>query len=97
MIIMIKKIDLIAACSDLGVHVNGSNLGPEILLKNVYNDKKINKIKKINYPDNYKKELEKDNKKKNLEEVNAFNHKLYAEVQNTLKNNNFPITLRRGS
>ena len=42
------KIDITAACCDLGVHVNGSNLGPEILLNNI--DKtNINIITKLNY------------------------------------------------
>ena len=42
-----KNIDIIAACTDLGVHVNGSQLGPEVLINNI-NKNNINKIKKIN-------------------------------------------------
>ena len=44
-----KNIDIIAACSDLGVHVNGSNLAPEILINNINisNKNKIKNIKKI--------------------------------------------------
>lgn len=87
-----KKIDIIAACSDLGVHVNGSQFGPEVLINNI-DKNNINKIKKINYSDNYIKELDKNNKKKNLHEINLFNEKLYSEVKNTLKNNCLPITL----
>ena len=30
-----KKIDIVAACSDMGVHINGSNLAPEILPANL--------------------------------------------------------------
>lgn len=88
-----KKIDIIAACSDLGVHVNGSNLGPKILLKNICK-KNINKIKEINYHSNYIKELNPENKKKNLEEVNFFNSQLYIAVKNSIKNNCFPLVIR---
>ena len=87
-----KNIDIIAACSDLGVHINGSNLGPEILINNI--DKNIlNKIKKINYDNKYIKELDKDNLKKNLNELNLFNEKLYNEISNSLNNNMLPLTL----
>ena len=87
-----KNIDIIAACSDLGVHVDGSKIGPEILINNI-DKNNINKIKKINYDNNYIKELEKNNKRKNLDEINLFNQKLYNEVKNTLENNLLPITL----
>ena len=30
-----QKIDIIGACCDLGVHVNGANLAPEILEKEI--------------------------------------------------------------
>lgn len=87
-----KNIDIIAACSDLGVHVNGSQLGPENLINNIkIND--VNNIKIINYDKNYIKELDKNNLKKNLEQINIFNEYLYNEVKSTLENNNFPITL----
>ncbi len=88
-----RNIDIIAACSDLGVHINGSNLGPKILLKNINNYENIKNIKEINYDSNYKKEYQIENKKKNLEQINLFNAKLYKEVQNTIENNSFPITI----
>ena len=49
-----KNIDIIAACSDLGVHINGSQLGPEILINNIdkNNINKINNFKKIDYDNN---------------------------------------------
>lgn len=87
-----KNIDLIAACSDLGLHISGSQLGPDILIDNISKND-VNKIKKINYSKNYIKELGKDNFKKNLKEINLFNEHLYNEVTSTLENNNFPITL----
>ena len=87
-----KNIDIIAACSDLGVHVNGTNQGPEILINNI-NKNNINKIKKIKYNENYIKELDKNNLKKNLNELNNFNNRLFNEVRNSLNNNMLPITL----
>jgi len=87
-----KKIDIIAACSDLGVHINGSQLGAEILINNI-DKNNINKIKKINYNNSYKKELNKNNLKKNLKELNLFNNFLYNEINNTLEENSLPITL----
>lgn len=91
---ILKNIDIIAACSDLGVHVNGSNLAPNILIKNIKNSKNnIKNIKEINYDKNYKKELNNENKKKNLDAVNNFNINLYNAILETLNNNNFPLTL----
>lgn len=87
-----KNIDILAACSDLGVNVNGSQFGPEILINNI-NKNSINKIKKINYDNNYKKESDKYNKKKNLNQINIFNKNLYNEISNSLKDNHFPITI----
>lgn len=87
-----KTIDIIAACSDLGVHVNGAHLGPENLIKKI--DKNfIHQIKIIKSDLNIQKELDKNNKKKNLNEINLFNLKLYNEIKNTLENNYLPITL----
>ena len=90
-----KNIDIIAACTDMGVHVNGSNLAPEILINNIniQNKNKIKNIKKILKNNNYKKELEKNNLKKNLIAVNEFNSKLYNSVIDTINKNNFPLTL----
>lgn len=87
-----KNIDIIAACSDLGVHVNGTKLGPEVLINNINKDD-LNKIKIINCDNNYIKETNINNKKKNLNKINSFNQKLYNEATSTLANNSFPITL----
>lgn len=90
-----KKIDIVAACSDMGVHINGSNLAPEILINNinVSNKNKIKNIKKIFKNNYYTKELEIENKKKNIKAVNEFNSKLYYEILNTVNNDYFPLTL----
>lgn len=86
-----KHIDIINACTDLGVHVNGAQLGSIELTSNIEHSS-INNIVTLQY-DNVIKETEKDNKKKNLDEINKFNEKLYALVSKTLENGNFPITV----
>lgn len=85
-----RNIDIIGACSDLGVHVNGARLGPEKLEKNILSD--IHEIINIK-SSNIEKELDKNNKKKNLSEINKFNTNLYHTVLNSINNNYFPITL----
>ena len=87
-----NKIDIIAACSDLGLHVNGSKLGPDILINNL-NKNNINKIKKVTIKNSYQKNLDINNKKKNLSEIIIFNKKLYNKLNTTFKNNCFPITI----
>ncbi len=80
------KITLANACSDLGVHINGSEKGP-IALKDI--DKYVDNIITVN-KENVEKELEQGNKLRNLKYVNKFNEELY----NSLKDdNNFVITL----
>ena len=41
-----KNIDIISACSDIGVHVNGARLGPENLIKKI-DENSIHQIKTI--------------------------------------------------
>lgn len=86
-----KSIDIINACTDLGVHVNGANLGPLELTKKLEHEN-INAIKTLQYH-NIVKEYEKDNKRKNLEEVNKFNEELYNMVSESLEDGKLPITL----
>ena len=87
-----KKIDIIGACSDLGVHIDGSQLAPEILINNI-NKKYINKIKLIKYNNHYKKDLNINNRKKNLNEINLFNSNLYNEISSSLESNKLPLTI----
>lgn len=86
-----KHIDIINACTDLGVHVNGANLGPIELTKNLSHSN-INTIFTLQY-DNVIKEMESDNKRKNLYELNEFNEKLYKQITSTLENNKLPLTI----
>lgn len=87
-----KHIDIINACTDLGVHVNGAHIGPLELTKNLEHSS-ISKITTLQYSDDVVKETEKDNKKKNLDELNKFNEKLYSLVSEALESGNFPITI----
>ena len=80
------KITLVKACSDLGVHVNGSQKGP---LKIDKFDNIVDKVIIVK-KDNVEKELDKNNKKKNLKYVNKFNEELYNKI---IKEDNFIITL----
>lgn len=86
-----KKIDIIKACSDLGVHKDGSHLGPDYILKNldlnyVNNIKEISKIDCI-------KDTSIANKKKNIDYINKFNSSLYNAVSESTINKHFPIVL----
>ena len=72
------KVTIIKACTDLGLHINGTDKGPEALNEiEKYADKVIT-IKK----ENVQKELGKDNKKKNIKYINKFNEELYNTALN---------------
>lgn len=86
-----KHIDIINACTDLGVHIDGANLGPLELTKNLSHSN-INNIFTLQY-DNIIKELESNNKKKNLYELNKFNERLYKQISSSLKENKLPLTI----
>ena len=68
--VIMKHIDIINACTDLGVHVNGAHLGPAELTKNLMHSS-INEIFTLQYG-NVVKELDKGNKRKNIDELNKF-------------------------
>lgn len=86
-----KQIDIINACTDLGVCIDGTKLGPEILTKNLESIN-INEIYTVKAQD-IQKEKSKDNKKKNLEALNSYNEKLYKKVCKSLENEMMPITV----
>ncbi len=83
-----KDITIINACCDLGVHVYGADLGPELITKDM-GVKNIETIK----AKQYQKQLEPENKEKNLEGVNEFNTRLYQKVQEVIQKGNFPMTI----
>jgi len=84
------KITLINAKTDLGVTVDGANLGPEILSNYFEDNNKIEQIVNIE-KSNKDKSKSPNDLKKNLNEVNEFNKNLYNALINT--KNSFPITL----
>lgn len=79
-----KKI-LIGAGSDLGVHIDGASLGPEVILKKKNLKKVLFKQDK-----NIKKSKTKNDLKKNLVDLNQFNETLYNFLK---KEKNFCITI----
>lgn len=86
-----RNIDIIDACTDLGVSVDGAALGPEILTEDLIN-KKVDNIHII-HADEDGKEKEKDNKKKNLKKLNEFNIELYNRVLKSIDEKKFPLTI----
>ena len=72
--IKMKHINVINACTDLGVSVEGAALGPDKLTENLENEN-INRIIKI-YADEDNKEKSKENLRKNLKKVNEFNENI---------------------
>lgn len=86
-----KNIDIIGACSDYGIHIDGTRLAPEIL-ETYINKNNINIIKNVKAKD-MQKELEKNNNKKNLNIINLFNKDLYSEISSSLDNNMLPFIL----
>lgn len=83
-----KEIEMINACCDLGVHIYGADLGPEIITKQM----NLNKVHTIKAK-KYQKEFDIENRKKNLEGVNEFNTRLYQKVQEVIDRGNIPMTI----
>lgn len=77
---------IIEAKSDLGLHIDGANLGPSLITSNINNKISIEK-------ENCIKSNDPSDLKKNLKEVNNFNTKLYNKVLEVLNDNKFPITI----
>lgn len=84
------NIEFILACSDLGVHVQGTEDGPKKIYENIQN---LNFTTSVIRNENTNKNLDINNKAKNLNEINHFNSKLFDSVSNTLSKNNFPFTI----
>lgn len=79
------NLNIIAACSDLGVHIDGSNFGPLKLKETLENEEIILVEKKETV-----KEKEHTNKRKNFDSLNEFNERLYNKI---LSINNFVLTI----
>ena len=80
-------INIINANTDLGVHIDGANIGPNMLTKDL-NDIKYNIDK-----DNIIKSKDKKDLKKNLSAINNFTKKIYNKELEILKEGNFPLLI----
>ena len=78
-------INIINANTDLGVHIDGANLGANMLTK------KLNVIKYNIDKDNIIKSKDKNDLKKNLNAINNFTKKIYDKELEILKDGNFPL------
>lgn len=85
-----EKIDVIKACSDLGVHKEGAELGPDYILENVELNN-VNKVYEIRKKSCIKEKN--DSKKKNIKFINEFNEELYNVVSNSIEEKSLPIIL----
>lgn len=88
---VIEMINLICGCTDLGVHVDGTDKGPWEIAR-LINNKKINEKIIVNKK-NVIKEKNHNNLRKNITEINEFLERLFIEVDNSFKSGIFPITL----
>ena len=86
-----RSIDIIDACTDLGVSVDGAALGPEILTED-FSRENVDNIYII-HADEDGKEKDKENKKKNLKKLNEFNIELYNRVLKSIDEKKFPLTI----
>lgn len=86
------KINIINACSDLGVHINGSKYGPKEIKKYLTNNKNINTIIDVIAEDIIKSNDSND-LEKNIVPLNNFNKDLYNQVKKTKEEEIFPVTI----
>jgi len=82
-----KKINFIGACSDLGVHVCGSEKGPNELINNFNIDSFI-----IN-KENIEKSLNTNDLRKNEKHINNFTKKVFDTTLNILEDNKTPLLI----
>lgn len=81
------KISIISACSDLGVNVDGSNLGPIKLKDN------INLKNYIIEKENIEKSKDINDLRKNIKYINNFTKKVFDTTSNILNSNEFPLLI----
>lgn len=82
-----KDINFISACSDLGVHVCGSEKGPTLLTSN-FNIKNY-----ILEKDNIEKSLDSKDLRKNEKHINNFTKKVFDTTLTILNNNKTPLLI----
>ena len=86
------NIEIVNACSDLGVSVVGSELGPLKLSGYLKTDARVSNVHLLGKP-NVEKNLDKQNKKKNIDGINTFNTALYNKILEIKSHGNIPITI----
>lgn len=80
-------INIINAKTDLGVHIDGANLGPKVLTDT------LNCVKYDIDKDDIIKSKNKDDLKKNLDAVNNFTNEVFNKELEILNSNNFPLLI----
>ena len=86
------KINIINACSDLGVNVDGSRYSPIKVKEYLKNNESINKIIDV-FAENVVKSNDKNDLEKNIEPLNRFDDKLYSIVKSAKEEGVFPLTI----
>lgn len=79
---------IIEACTDLGTHIDGADLGPDKIIQNKNYKNKCKIVK-----DNIVKSKDKFDMHKNMDAINKFNEKLYHTERKIIQDGYFPITL----
>lgn len=90
--IILKQFEIINACSDLGVNVDGASLGPNFISNHFINNINIKNIVSIQNKIVIKNK-DVNNLKKNLDEINMFNKELYKMTDKCIKKRHFPIII----
>ena len=83
--------DLVQACTDLGVNVDGAKLAPELILEKIDTSKIKDIYKCVTKP--IIKSIDKKDKKKNLKFVNLFNKDLYSTCKKSIQSKRIPLTI----
>lgn len=87
-----KQYEIINACTDLGVSVDGADLGSLLISKHFKNNDKVKNIVSIKKPVTIKSK-DKNDLRKNLDAINLFNKNLYNVADYTISNNYVPIVI----
>lgn len=83
---------VVGAGSDLGVHIDGSKLGPKTLINDIRSFYQ-GEIKEFIQDENIIKSRNISDRSKNRYEVNELNEKIYNEIVNHMREGYFPLTL----
>ena len=89
-----KKINIINACTDLGVNIDGASKGPIIIKEYIkkLDSKKINKIIDVTC-DCVNKSQDKNDLRKNFDRINKFDDELYQAILKNSDNDSINIVI----